>query len=120
MDESLTDRITSVRFTAVRRDAYDMDEVDRFLDELAAAVRAREPIGGLVSRARFTPARFRAGYDMAEVDVFLDDVVHAAAGTGEALAPSVAPRPAEARTPLPNVIDEIQSPLRRLFGRRKR
>ncbi|SDD02642.1 DivIVA domain-containing protein [Nocardioides lianchengensis] len=71
----LAQQISNHRFTPRRREGYDMQEVDRFLDAVVAAVEVGLPVGDLVGRARFTPVRVREGYAMAEVDDFLRWIV---------------------------------------------
>lgn len=79
---SLADDIDAIRFSPVRlTQGYDMDEVDRFLEEVRGAVsgpdaaaRALELLPRVRS-VRFTPVRVSEGYDMDDVDGFLDTVV---------------------------------------------
>lgn len=62
-------------FRIVRgREGYAIEEVDRFLDRLAAALGGRPPsmTAEQVAAQRFSPVRMRAGYDMGDVDAFLD------------------------------------------------
>lgn len=67
-----------VRFTTTRfADAYEITEVDDFLDRCDRALATGD--GSVTTEdvrgARFTPVRFRPGYAMEEVDDFLDDVL---------------------------------------------
>lgn len=70
-------RVESVRFIPVRwSEGYDMDEVDAFLDRIAAGCRGEGgPTVEQIERQRFTPVRFSEGYDMDEVDTFVDEVI---------------------------------------------
>lgn len=66
---------TPADFTLVQgREGYDIEEVDRFLDRLAAALGEEPPAitAEQVMSQRFKPVRLRTGYDMQEVDAFLD------------------------------------------------
>lgn len=65
-------------FTRVRwREGYDIDEVNAFVERLAATVEGRyvaAPVTAAdIRNASFTPVRFREGYDVAEVDLFLEE-----------------------------------------------
>jgi DivIVA domain-containing protein len=67
-----------IRFSASRfAGAYDMEEVDAFLDRCERAlVRADGSLTADDVRAqRFTTVKFQVGYEMAEVDEFLDSVL---------------------------------------------
>ncbi|GAA1695488.1 hypothetical protein GCM10009745_46590 [Kribbella yunnanensis] len=64
-------------FTRVRwREGYDIDEVDAFLERLAATVEGRyvdTPVTAAdIRNISFTPTRLREGYAIDEVDTFLD------------------------------------------------
>lgn len=90
-NEALAAEVERSRFTPTRiREGYDMGEVDRFLEDLCARLRAGGPVAGLVARARFTPVRMREGYDMHEVDRLLERVVRES-GEGPAEAAGMAP-----------------------------
>jgi DivIVA domain-containing protein len=64
------------RFTVVRlREAYDIAEVDGFLERIEAALsEGPRMTPDDVRGVRFKPVRVRPGYDMGEVDRFLDEV----------------------------------------------
>lgn len=94
----LASLIAAQRFTPVRfAEAYDMDDVDSFLDALAAAARegdraALQEAARDLPDQRFATVRMSSGYDMAEVDAFLDDVlaprlVEHLGGTVEGMSP---------------------------------
>jgi len=124
-----------VRFTVSKfTDGYDQSEVDDFLDEVVATLRAREAgEPGTLSAAQvhdvtFSHTKFRAGYAVAEVDDFLDRVARTLArGAGHTpAAPSASPAPRAAAdavaagTPDPTATPGLIPPARgwrRLFGR---
>lgn len=104
-----------------------MAEVDRFLDDLCARLRAGESVGGFIAGARFTPVRMREGYDMAAVDLLLQHVASSAAAaatddgtqSGPADASPAAKDSTPADEPWRNPVSEVRSPLARLFQRRR-
>jgi DivIVA domain-containing protein len=101
--DALADSVTAARFPTVRlRQAYSAGDVDAFLTDLAAAVRAGAPV-----RERIDAARFKqgfGGYDMGAVDDFLDRTGQAAgAGTGGS-EPAVVADPSSAMTSSPSAI----------------
>jgi DivIVA domain-containing protein len=69
--------IDQFRFTPTWGRAYDMGDVDRFLDELAAAARRDEHLGDLVAGKQFRTVALRQGYSQREVDEFLAKVATA-------------------------------------------
>ncbi|MFB6724561.1 DivIVA domain-containing protein [Kribbella sp. NPDC056345] len=82
-------------FTRVRwREGYDIDEVNAFVERLAATVEGRyvdAPVTAAdIRNASFTPVRFREGYSVDEVDAFLDQ-----AAQGMAAAPPAVARPVD-------------------------
>jgi DivIVA domain-containing protein len=92
--EALADSVTAARFPSTRfRRGYAAGDVDPFLTDLAAAVRA-----GVAVQARIDGARFKqsyGGYDMGAVDDFLDRTGAAAATAGsDAPAAPATDRPA--------------------------
>lgn len=60
--------------TTSMREGYDVDEVDRAVDEILDNLSLPEPRFGAdrVTGLRFTPVRLQQGYDMGEVDSWLD------------------------------------------------
>src|SRR5690349_14386128 len=73
-------------FTRVRwREGYDIDEVNAFLERLAATVEGRyvdSPVTVAdIRNVSFTPVRFREGYSVDEVDAFLDQAAQALTNT---------------------------------------
>lgn len=82
-----SDEIANERFrTTVYTPGYELQEVDRFLDQAVAALRHHE--GGLAAREapldartveeiRFTPTRYRSGYHPEDVDAFLERLARA-------------------------------------------
>lgn len=72
------DDIRNKTFQTVRfREGYDVDEVDDFLDEVIARLKAGNPMTATELAARtFQTVRFKEGYDVAEVDGFLDELAH--------------------------------------------
>jgi DivIVA domain-containing protein len=75
MNDDLLARIQTASFRTVRlRGGYDVDEVDRFLDRLAAGLRAGEDIRSLLSVPPFPLAGWRPGYDVDDVDAFLAEL----------------------------------------------
>ena len=103
--DSILLTIAEAPFTKVRfRDSYDVGEVHAFLERLAAAVRAGEPIRGLVADARFTLVRWREAYDTDEVDRFRQRIVEATGRQAAGL-------------PAPSVIQEQRSMWSRLRDR---
>lgn len=99
-------RNAQFRVTGLRA-GYDVDEVDRVLDGLIAALERGEEVSGLVEQARFTRVG-RKGYEMSQVDDLLDRV--AGRPTGRALKNSL--------DPSQEVVQEQPGFLGRLFGRR--
>jgi DivIVA domain-containing protein len=69
--------ISEVRFRPTRGDAYDMADVDAFMDTLEAAAKAGQPLGGLVAGKQLRTVSRRQGYGRQDVDSFL---AHVAAG----------------------------------------
>jgi DivIVA domain-containing protein len=70
---AMIDRVTNAKFKTIRLGpGYDEAEVDKFLDQVVAQLRA----GGLpeVGGARFSPTRIRAGYDRQAVDDLLREI----------------------------------------------
>lgn len=66
----MIDRITNAKFHTTRlKPGYDEEEVDKFLDQVVAQLRA----GGLpeVRGSRFSPTRRRPGYVQQDVDDLL-------------------------------------------------
>lgn len=106
--EALADSVAGVRFPSTRlRRGYAAGDVDPFLTDLAAAVRA-----GLAIQARIDGARFKqsyGGYDMAAVDDFLDR-------TGAAAADSDAPAGPAADRPAADVVVDAPSAISRGEG----
>jgi DivIVA domain-containing protein len=82
--------IGEVRFRPTRGDAYDMSDVDRFLDELVTAARSGQPVAGLIAGKQFRALALRQGYARRDVDAFL---AHVAGGA--AAAPVVEATPAD-------------------------
>lgn len=81
---ALTQLIGSSRFARTRGEGYDEQQVDDFLDELAAALsseEAAEDITARIAGATFTPTRLRAGYALEDVDALLDEVTTGLGGT---------------------------------------
>ena len=74
----LATELTSARFGSTQfRQGYDMADVDRFVDEVVAALHSREPAEGLAARVRavrFSTTSWQRGYDMADVDDLLESV----------------------------------------------
>ena len=70
--------VPAPRFRVVRfRDAYDIDEVDAFVDRCTIALDRGDTTdltAAAIRDVRFTPKRFRPGYDMTDVDRYLDEV----------------------------------------------
>ena len=133
--EQLARTLDDARFTAVRlREAYDLSEVDWFLESIADRLRAGAPCEQLIGDtqgSRFRVVRMREGYDMAEVDALLDTLVTGLQGLQSqpevSAAPATPPAPmtsAEdipAPVALPPAVQESESGMsrfRRLFGRR--
>lgn len=116
MNDDLIGEIREAEFrTTGLRAGYDVDEVDRFLDELIAAVGRGEDVSGLVDQARFSPVK-RKGYEMSEVDALLDRI--AGRPTGRALRNALDPVPRELRSGgPPEVVRKQPGLLGRLFGR---
>lgn len=116
MKDDLVSDIKSVRFTTVRlREGYEMSDVDNFLDRLAAAARAGEPLAPLCAAARFTSVRLRPGYDVDEVDAFLTQVGGVPPSRPEPTATLAEP----VASPVPSgVIEEQRGLLDRLLHRR--
>jgi DivIVA domain-containing protein len=117
--DDLAATIRAARFTPTRlRKGYDQGDVDKFLDELVAAVQAERPLRPLVDAARFSTTKVTEGYDMSEVDDFLDRVTgapQAAPQESPAYEQYVAPAAGE---PLPTAVQEQKGLLSRLLGRR--
>src|SRR5690242_16408322 len=74
----LATELTSARCGSTQfRQGYDMADVDRFVDEVVAALHSREPAEGLAARVRavrFSTTSWQRGYDMADVDDLLESV----------------------------------------------
>lgn len=74
----LVTELTKARFRSTQlRQGYDVVQVDRFIDELVAALRAGASPAGLASRVRdvrFTTTSLQRGYDMADVDATLESL----------------------------------------------
>ena len=74
----LTTELTTARFgTTQFRQGYDMADVDRFIDEVVAAVDGQARPAGLSARVRavrFSTTSLQRGYDMADVDTLLESV----------------------------------------------
>jgi DivIVA domain-containing protein len=70
---AMIDRITNAKFNTTRlKPGYDEKEVDNFLDQVIAQLRA----GGVpeVREARFSLTRMRPGYVQQDVDDLLDEI----------------------------------------------
>lgn len=84
--------IKRVRFTPVRiHEGYEMDDVDRFLDQLQAEAGRGGDLAALVRSATFGRVRLREGYDIGEVDDFLREVSGITVESPATPAPPVAP-----------------------------
>jgi DivIVA domain-containing protein len=82
MDASYADlieRIKNAQFRTTRwSPGYDEEEVDTFLDRLAAILReSRRPDLEELRTVQFATTRLRPGYVMEEVDVFLREIAQA-------------------------------------------
>ncbi len=75
------DEVLTVQFTHIRKGGYDTQEVDAFLDRVAATMESEAPLlpDGSMSADDVRNVEFshmkRGGYDTREVDTFLDRVV---------------------------------------------
>lgn len=106
--------IRETRFSSVRlTQGYDMDEVDGFLDMLAATADAGQDLTPMIDTARFTTTSLRAGYDISDVDGFLASLVRQDPEAPEAEAAS-APVPRAADD---GVVQQVPGLFARLFGR---
>lgn len=69
------EEIRSVRFAKGGRSDYRAEQVDDFLDALAAKVAAGEPIDQMVHRPRFRlSTKFDGAYLADDVDAFIDSL----------------------------------------------
>ena len=120
MSLELVERIRSVRFTPVRlRAGYEMDAVDRLLDQLEQAASRGTDLQPLAAGAAFPTVKWREGYDMVEVDRFLEEITSAAplvtrSTTQPAHGPSFPVESPDGR----GVIQEQQGLMSRLFRRK--
>ncbi len=92
------DEVLTVQFTHIRKGGYDTQEVDAFLDRVAATMESEEPLlpdGSMtaddVRNVEFSHMK-RGGYDTREVDTFLDRVV---AVLGSSHPPALAMEPVD-------------------------
>lgn len=96
--DALADSVTAARFPSVRlRRGYAMGDVDAFITELSAAVRAGARVRERIDTALFKQAV--GGYDMRAVDDFLDRTAAAADGSSTT----------DLRAPVPTVVAESPS-----------
>ena len=77
----LIERIKNAQFRTTRfSPGFDEEEVDRFLDRLAAILRESGlPSSDEVRNVQFATRRLRPSYVMGDVDGFLREIVEAAA-----------------------------------------
>jgi DivIVA domain-containing protein len=93
---AMIDRITNAKFSTTRlKPGYDEKEVDDFLDQVVAQLRA----GALpeVPGARFSPTRMRPGYAQQAVDDLLREIDLYAEPRRSALGPQGAASPGSDR-----------------------
>lgn len=76
--ERVSDAITRIRNARFRplmlRPGYDMETVDRFLDEVVGMLERDEPVQAKLAGANFKLVRFRTAYRPEDVDAFLQDL----------------------------------------------
>lgn len=123
--DALLAEIHGARFEVIRfRAAYDIDDVDTFLERLVTAITQGEDVGPMVDQVQFEATRVREGYEPHQVDEFLFHVVAAQASRGLITRGQADRDTAEAATPqtepLPTVIEEPQGLLTRLLDRVQR
>ncbi|MFD6093900.1 DivIVA domain-containing protein [Oerskovia sp. NPDC060338] len=78
-------QVLDTTFTATKfREGYDVEQVDIYLDDVSATLKAYEAGGrpgpGLLTSVearsvRFSPTKWREGYDVTEVDELIDAIV---------------------------------------------
>ncbi|UZN04188.1 DivIVA domain-containing protein [Cellulomonas sp. S1-8] len=132
-EDVLNQKFSSTKFV----EGYDQDEVDDFLDEVVATLRAGEAGIAMVApvtpdtvlKKRFQATKFREGYDMQQVDDLLERVRVTLQERPPTLAPApaaappppppssvVAPPLTDASTHTPGLVPPRPSWWRRLFG----
>lgn len=104
--------LTTVVFTPTRlREGYDIDEVDRFIDQVIVMVKAGEPredIERFIDATAIEKTRVRTGYDIHEVDEFFTKIRAALAVPFDPKTPrSVASSPKET-TRLVTMIENVR------------
>lgn len=140
MNSDVITFIQDARFEVTRfREGYDMEEVDRLLDEVSSVVGQDDPeeislLSNMISNAKFQVTKFREGYDMVQVDDFLDALTEQAKeiankglategthlnGTSNSPKPSKKPKP-ESKFSALNLILDIEFPVTRTDAYAKR
>ena len=121
MDPVTADDVLTVQFTHIKKGGYAQQEVDAFLDRIAATL-DNDPsllLDGSMSADDVRMVQFsqmrRGGYDTREVDTFLDRVVAAlsaaeAAGPADVLIDAPIPAPDVMSDPAPAPVPRTPSP----------